>query len=87
MSSNVKDKLNDLSKFVRLYQSELIRPALRWAEINERLGDLLAVNGRILDAEKAFMRSFAHRLTKPQILIKALMALAGPGTYRRLRKI
>lgn len=87
MSKHYADKLNYMLLFINRYRDELMKPALRWSEVHERLAELYAVNGYRFSAVKTFLIAFVNRPKRFSILVKACFALLGSKIYRKIRKV
>lgn len=87
MSKIHTDRLTYLISFINKYGEELKKPSSRWSEIQERLGELQAVNGNRLAALNSFFKAFVTNPKRVSILIKACLALLGSKLYRKIRNI
>ncbi|WP_018479669.1 glycosyltransferase family 2 protein [Pontibacter roseus] len=86
MSKIYSDKLVYLERFIEKYKTDLVIPKTRWSELHERLGELYALNGFNMKAINAFVISFLHRVSRPQVLGKLFISILGQKQYKKLRK-
>ncbi len=81
------DKIAYMIQFIEKYGLELENPVSRWSEIQERLGELHAVNGNRKMALGAFAKAYKVKPKRFSILVKAGFALLGSKMYRKIRKV
>lgn len=81
------DRLTYLIRFIEKYGSELKKPTSRWSEIQERLGELQAVNGSRQKAIDAFAKAYINNPKRLSILVKAALSLLGSKMYKKFRNI
>ncbi|NRT15108.1 glycosyltransferase involved in cell wall biosynthesis [Flavobacterium sp. 28A] len=81
------DKLFYMVQFISKYQAELIFPRRRWSEIQERLGELNAINGNKKAAFYAFITSYRYYPKRFSTLVKIVLLGFGTRFYRKIRKI
>lgn len=87
LSNFHNDKLTYMILFMNRYEDELKTPPKRWSELQERLGELYAINGNRTKALHAFWKSFINRPKRLSILIKAMLSLFGGDLYKKYRNI
>lgn len=87
MSKIHTDKLTYMLRFIDKYGDELKKPASRWSEIQERLGELQAVNGNRQKAITAFFKAYSNQPKRVSILAKAALALLGSSLYKKYRNV
>jgi glycosyltransferase involved in cell wall biosynthesis len=73
MSSIHSDKLKYMKLFVAKHNLKLKKPQRRWSEINERLGELYAINGETFNSWRAFLTAFKYNPQKIKLIIKPLI--------------
>lgn len=87
MSKIHQDKLTYFIRFLDKYNKELKKPSSRWSELQDRLGELYAVNGQMLPAWGAFLKAFGANPGRLKVLVKALLTLGGKDFYKKMRKV
>lgn len=87
MSKQHRDKLEYMKVYMNRYRNELLKPSLRWSEVNERLAELYAVNGCRIKAVNTFLIAYVNRPKRFSILVKAGFALLGGRMYKKIRKV
>lgn len=84
-SSNKAMELNEMLLFVEEYENQFNKRVT--AEIQERLGELLAVNGNRGAAITAFVKAYKNNPKRFSILVKAGFALLGSKIYKKIRNV
>ena len=84
-SSNKAMELNEMLLFVEEYEKQFNQKVT--AEIQERLGELFAVNNDRSKALVAFLKAFKNNPKRFSILVKAGLALLGSKTYKKIRNV
>ncbi|TBX66359.1 glycosyltransferase family 2 protein [Flavobacterium silvisoli] len=87
MSRIQSDKLFFLEKFIEKYFENLKNPTKRWSEIQERLGELHAINGNAIKAWKAFLLSYKYNPSRLAILGKLVLSFLGKKYYMKYRNV
>jgi hypothetical protein len=82
-----KDKLLFLNIYIKKHDSQLKKPKLRWSELQERLGELNAINGNRTSATSAFLKAYFDRPTRLEILAKLGLSLLGKKLYCKYRNV
>lgn len=84
-SSNKKMELSEMIIFIEEYGAQLNQKVT--AEIQERLGELHAVNGNRKEAIIAFSNAYKNNPKRFTILVKAGFALLGSKMYKKIRNV
>lgn len=84
-SSNKAMELNEMLLFVEEYEIQFNKRVT--AEIQERLGELQAVNGNRGAAMSAFATAYKNNPKRFSILVKAGFALLGSKMYKKIRNV
>jgi len=84
-SSNKLVELEEMKKFIHDYGNSFNQNVA--AEIQERLGELHAMNGNRKNAITAFVEAFKNNPKRFSILVKAGFALLGSDLYKKIRKV
>lgn len=83
-SSNKAMELNEMLLFVEEYENQFNKKVT--AEIQERLGELQAVNGNRGAAISAFAKAYINNPKRLSILVKAGFSLLGSKIYKKIEK-
>lgn len=87
-SSRNKDiELIFTEKYIEKHGSKLKKPKLRWSELQERLGELNAINGKKTSALSAFAIAYFNRPARLEILAKLALSLLGKKLYCKYRNV
>ncbi|WNM20228.1 glycosyltransferase family 2 protein [Flavobacterium capsici] len=87
MSKIHADKLLYMVRFIDKFNDELKKPKARWSEIQERLGELYAVNNKRQKAFKTLLNAYINNPKRVSILIKAILAVLGDKIYKKIRNV
>jgi glycosyltransferase involved in cell wall biosynthesis len=86
-SSQHADKLFYMLKFMDQYRDELKAPKKRLSELQERLGELYAVNGQIKNAVSTFGKAYFNYPKRVTNIAKLFLTFLGSRRYKKIRRI
>jgi glycosyltransferase involved in cell wall biosynthesis len=76
-SKNDGDRLIKMQRFLEKHKQKMIQPKIRWSELQERLGELYAINKNKEKAFKTFFLAYVNRPFRFSILAKMILLLIG----------
>lgn len=84
-SSNKAMELNEMKIYIEDYANQFNKDVT--AQVQERLGELYAINGEIKKALGAFYKAIYSNPRRFKTVLKAFLSLGGKDFYRRIRGI
>lgn len=82
MSKNYKDRLLYMLQYIKKHYPKIKEPKIRWSELQERLGELNAVNKNKKEAMSAFFLAYINRPLRLVILVKIFLLVFGKTKFR-----
>jgi len=80
-SKNDFDRLTKMLSFISKHKNQIIKPRVRWSELQERLGELYLLNNYRVKALILLISAYFNRPFRIKILIKILIMLIGKKTF------
>jgi glycosyltransferase involved in cell wall biosynthesis len=87
LSSQHAEKLFYMLKFMDQYKDELKTPKKRLSELQERLGELYAVNGQTKNAVSTFGMAYFNNPKRVANIAKLFLTFLGSRRYKKIRRI